>query len=144
MEKKQGTDRARVVAYLRTASGRKGITEQRKGIEEFAKKGGITIDEFIELESTRAEEGIILLFQRLHPRDTLIITDFSRLTRQLEDMPEIMDKLKDNKILVTSTNLNMEGSVMHATMKMIKVAGDIAMTECSACQGRFLRSNHGG
>ena len=107
MEKDQSTDKARVVAYLRTASGREGITKQRKEIEEFAKKVGITIDEFLELEAVRAEEGIIELFRRLHPNDRLIITDFSRLTRKLTDLPEIMDKLKDNEILITSTNLNM-------------------------------------
>ena len=140
MEKDQSTDKARVVAYLRTASGREGITKQRKEIEEFAKKVGITIDEFMELEAARAEEGIIKLFRRLRPNDKLIITDFSRLTRKLTDLPEIMDKLKDNEIHVTSTNLNMGGSIMRAAMRMIRIAEEIAMTECSVCPGRFLRS----
>ena len=109
MEKDQSTDKARVVAYLRTASGREGITKQRKEIEEFAEKAGITIDEFLELEAVRAEKGIIELFRRLHPNDRLIITDFSRLTRKLTDLPEIINKLKSNEIHVTS--LKMGGAV---------------------------------
>ena len=140
MKKNQSRDKAKVVAYLRTASGREGIIKQRKEIEEFAKKVGITIDEFMELESARAEEGIIKLFRRLRPNDKLIITDLSRLTRKLTDIPEIMDKLKDNEIHVTSTNLNMGGSIMRAAMRMIRIAEEIAMTECSVCPGRFLRS----
>jgi DNA invertase Pin-like site-specific DNA recombinase len=102
MEKDQSTDKARVVAYLRTASGREGIIKQRKEIEEFAKKVGITIDEFLELEAVRAEKGIIKLFQRLRPNDKLIITDLPRLTRKITDLPKIMDELKDNEILVTA------------------------------------------
>ncbi|MEK7297935.1 MAG: recombinase family protein, partial [Planctomycetota bacterium] len=76
----------------------------------------------------------------LRPNYNLIITDLSRLTRKLTDIPEIMDKLKDNEIHVTSTNLNMGGSIMRAAMRMIRIAEEIAMTECSVCPGRFLRS----
>ena len=109
MKKNQSRDKAGVVAYIRTASGREGITKQRKEIEEFAEKAGITIDEFLELEAVRAEKGIIELFRRLRPNDRLIITDFSRLTRKLTDLPEIINKLKSNEIHVTS--LNMSGTV---------------------------------
>ena len=112
MGKNQSTDKARVVAYLRTASGREGIIKQRKEIEEFAEKAGITIDEFLELEAVRAEKGIIKFFRRLRPNDRLIITDFSRLTRKLTDLPEIINKLESNEIYVTSLNMRVDVDAM--------------------------------
>jgi DNA invertase Pin-like site-specific DNA recombinase len=99
-----------VLAFARSACAEpsnKKLQEQRKNILSYAKQKGISIDAFIE---AAGKPGTAVLKQMMiclpQKRDTLIVTDFSRISRSLIDVSRIMDILSKREINLLLTGFD--------------------------------------
>lgn len=74
-------------AYLRVSSNKQTTQNQRFEIEEYAKRNGILVDEWVEevISGTKRHSHRKLgrLIKRLRKDDTLILSELSRLSRNL-------------------------------------------------------------
>lgn len=94
-----------VYAYLRVSTGKQDGENQRQGIDDFAKKRGFVIDEYIDdegksgtLEPEKRELGNLL--KKLKSGDTLIAGEISRLGRSLFMIMRILEFCMKNSIKV--------------------------------------------
>lgn len=94
-----------VYAYLRVSTGKQDGANQRQGIDDFAGKRGLVIDEYIDdegksgtLEPEKRELGNLL--QKLKPGDILIAGEISRLGRSLFMVMRILEFCMNNGIKV--------------------------------------------
>ena len=74
-------------AYLRVSSNKQTTQNQRFEIEEYAKRNGILVDEWVEevISGTKhhSHRKLGRLIKRLRKDDTLILSELSRLSRNL-------------------------------------------------------------
>lgn len=74
-------------AYLRVSSDKQTTQNQRFEIEEYAKRNGILVDEWVEevISGTKhhSHRKLGRLIKRLRKDDTLILSELSRLSRNL-------------------------------------------------------------
>ena len=94
-----------VYAYLRVSTDKQDGQNQRLGVDEFAKKRGWVIDEYIDdegksgtLEPEKRELGDLL--KKLKKGDTLIAGEISRLGRSLFMIMRILEYCMNNEIKV--------------------------------------------
>lgn len=94
-----------VYAYLRVSTDSQDGQNQRLGVDEFAKKRGLVIDEYIDdegksgtLEPEKRELGKLL--KKLKKGDTLIAGEISRLGRSLFMVMRILEYCMNNEINV--------------------------------------------
>jgi DNA invertase Pin-like site-specific DNA recombinase len=83
------------LAYLRVSKNTQDVTHKRQAILEFARRERLAVDDFPELNmsSRRAmkERQMDLLLTRLHPGDTLIVSELSRLGRSVGEIITTVD-----------------------------------------------------
>lgn len=94
-----------VYAYLRVSTGKQDGANQRQGIDDFAGKRGLVIDEYIDdegksgtIEPEKRELGNLL--HKLKPGDVLIAGEISRLGRSLFMVMRILEFCMNNGIKV--------------------------------------------
>lgn len=102
-----------VYAYLRVSTGKQDGENQRQGIDEFAKKRGFVIDEYIDdegksgtLEPEKRELGNLL--KKLSHGDILLAGEISRLGRSLFMIMRILEYCMNNGIKVYTVKDNYE------------------------------------
>ena len=88
----------RVVAYCRVSSLKQDLTNQHFEINTYARKLGLEIDEFFELQLSATKNGmharrIDELLQTLKKGDILLVSELSRLGRSIKDLSFITDEL---------------------------------------------------
>jgi DNA invertase Pin-like site-specific DNA recombinase len=94
-----------VYAYLRVSSDKQDGENQRLGVDEFAKKRGLVIDEYFDdegksgiLEPEKRELGKLL--NKLQSGDVLIAGEISRLGRSLFMVMRILEHCMNNNVKV--------------------------------------------
>ena len=94
-----------VYAYLRVSTGKQDGDNQKLGVEELAKRHGLTIDEYIDDEGvsgTKEPEKRELgkLLEKLKPGDVLLAGEISRLGRSLFMVMRILEHCMKNDVRV--------------------------------------------
>jgi DNA invertase Pin-like site-specific DNA recombinase len=91
-----------ILAYIRVSTSSQDTDGQRLEILEYARRNGLHIDDYIEIEAssrlTQRERRIEELLARLHQGDTLIVSELSRLGRSTVEVIEIANGLVARKI----------------------------------------------
>lgn len=94
-----------VYAYLRVSTDKQDGDNQRKGVDDFAQKRGLVIDEYIDdegksgmLEPEKRELGKLLA--KLKPGDVLLAGEISRLGRSLFMIMRILEYCMNNQVKV--------------------------------------------
>lgn len=103
----------KTLAYLRTSTDRQDLNNQKLEILEYARRHSLHIDDFIEIaissRKSPRDRRIEELLARLHPGDTLVVTELSRLGRSTGHVITLIDELvaNDITILVLKQNLKL-------------------------------------
>jgi DNA invertase Pin-like site-specific DNA recombinase len=91
-----------ILAYIRVSTSSQDTDGQRLEILEYARRNGLHIDDYIEIEAssrlTQRERRIEELLARLRQGDTLIVSELSRLGRSTVEVIEIANGLVVRKI----------------------------------------------
>jgi len=125
----------KTIAYLRVSTDKQDIDKQRLSILDYAQKNNIKINKYIEIEASSRrstkERQIDELLDILSPKDTLIVSELSRLGRSLGQIIRIVDELIKNKILFISIkeNIILNGRHDMQTKIMITLFGLFAEIE---------------
>lgn len=117
------------VAYLKASKDRQDIRKQKQEILEFATQEQITISRFIEIpisSKTTKEKKIDILFGQLSSKDTLIVSDLSRIGWSLREIIKTVDALVKKEIRFIAVkegiNLNREKQDLQSQV-MVKMFG---------------------
>ena len=94
------------VAYVRISTSGQDLYSQRFAILDYAQQHGLVIDTFVESRSssrrTVGERGLRAVLDRLHPGDTLLVSELSRLGRSVGQIIQLLDQLlKQHVTLIT-------------------------------------------
>ncbi len=125
----------RTIAYLRVSRDSQDVKNQRLAILDFARQERLAIDEFIELSisSRRSpkERKLDLLLERLKPRDTLIVSELSRLGRSVGEIITTVDTLVKRTIrfFAIKEDLRLTGAQSLHTKVMVTLFGLFAEIE---------------
>lgn len=91
-----------IYGYIRVSTDKQTVENQRFEIEEFAQKRNITIDEWtseIISGTKKADERLLgVLLEHLEKGDILIISELSRLGRNLLQIMSILNDLMEKEI----------------------------------------------
>ncbi len=95
-------EKTKTLGYIRVSTDKQDLDSQRLELHEYARKNGITIDDFIEIEissrkSTKARR-IDELLNVLQEEDLLLVSEISRLGRSVGQIVQIVDTLVKQKI----------------------------------------------
>lgn len=104
-------DKMKTVAYLSASKDRQDIRKQKLSILEFVKREQISISRFIEMpisSKTTKENKIELLLGQLSPKDTLIVSDLSRIGWSLREIVKTVDLLLKNGIRFVAIKENID------------------------------------
>ena len=84
-----------VIAYLRVSTEKQFLANQKEEIMRFAEKNGLSIDkwytETVSGSVSTKDRKLSELLKRMHPGDTLIVTEISRLSRTLLEIMTILN-----------------------------------------------------
>lgn len=93
---------ANTIAYLRVSTVRQDLEKQRHEINEYCKRNGLKVDQWITTEissrKNRKDRRINELLSKLRRGDTLIVSELSRLGRSLSEVTLIVEELINRKI----------------------------------------------
>ncbi|MGB6018135.1 MAG: recombinase family protein, partial [Sulfurimonadaceae bacterium] len=88
--------------YLRISRDDKELSKQKKAILAYAEKSAVVIDDFIEVQpySKKAakQKRIDLLLSRVSPGDRIVITELSKLGRNMLEVLNLIEALKNEEI----------------------------------------------
>lgn len=101
----------KIVAYLKASQNRQDIRKQKQEILAFAKREQISISRFIEMpisSKTTKERKVDLLLGQLSPKDTLIVSELSRIGWSLREIVKTIDLLLQNGIRVVAIKEDIE------------------------------------
>jgi DNA invertase Pin-like site-specific DNA recombinase len=103
---------SKTLAYLRTSTDKQDLNNQRLEILEYARRNTRHIDDFIEISmssrKSRRARRIDELLEKLHPHDTLIVTELSRLGRSTGEVISLIDELMAHNITVICIKQNLK------------------------------------
>ena len=103
---------SKTIAYLRASTDKQEVTHQKYEILEYARKNDFVIDDYIELtvssKKSEAQRRIDELTTKLTSKDTLVVTELSRLGRSTSQVLSLVNQLVDQqiRIIVIKQNLN--------------------------------------
>ena len=105
MKKVQETvEKSKVIGYLRVSTEKQELANQRNTILEYCHKNQIICNEFVEIEiSSRKSEKqrrILELNEKLNANDTLIVTELSRLGRDMLSLLSLINELTKRNIKI--------------------------------------------
>ena len=90
--------------YLRVSKDDKELTKQKNTILEYAKNNALVIDDFIEVQpyskKLAKQKRIDLLLSRVSKGDQIIVTELSRLGRNMLEVLNLIEALKREEISV--------------------------------------------
>ena len=90
--------------YLRVSQDNKELTKQKNSIIKYAEKEGIVIDDFIEVlpysKKTAKQKRIDMLLSRAVKGDTFVVTELSRLGRNILEVLNLIQALKKEEISI--------------------------------------------
>ena len=90
--------------YLRVSKENKELTKQKNSIIKYAEKEGIVIDDFIEVlpysKKTAKQKRIDMLLSRAVKGDTFVVTELSRLGRNILEVLNLIQALKKEEISI--------------------------------------------
>ncbi len=125
----------KTIAYLRISTDKQDLDKQRLTILDYARKRGIDIEDFIELQissqKTMKERRIDQLLSQLDAGDTLVVSELSRLGRSLGQIIQIVDDLmkRKNKFIAIKENIVLSGKQDIQTKMMVAMFGLFAEIE---------------
>lgn len=83
-----------VIAYLRVSTGKQHLENQREEIKKFADKKALSVDSWVTetVSGKRSEKDRNLgeIMRKMKSGDSLIVTEFSRLSRTLTEIMSIL------------------------------------------------------
>jgi len=91
----------KIVAYLSASKDRQDIRKQKQDILAFARREQISISCFIEVpisSKTTQERKIDLILSQLSSKDTLVVSELSRIGWSLREIVKTVDLLLKNEI----------------------------------------------
>jgi DNA invertase Pin-like site-specific DNA recombinase len=106
----------KTLAYLRASTNKQDLDHQRLELLEYARRHGLTIDDFIEVtvssRHSRKRRRIEELMSRLEGADTLMATELSRLGRSTAEVIGLVNELlqRQVRVIVTKQGLDIKGS----------------------------------
>jgi len=122
-----------IIGYIRVSTDKQSVDGQRLKILQYANIQELHIDDIIEVEisskKSEQEREILTLKNALSCGDTLIVTELSRLGRDIAPVIALMDYFAKKEVKVIFTNqpeLSTDGAF---GMLMFAVYGYIAQTE---------------
>ncbi|MCQ2966337.1 MAG: recombinase family protein [Alphaproteobacteria bacterium] len=99
-----------IYAYIRVSSDKQNCDNQLSAINNFASEHNMKIDKYVQetISSRKAIEKrkITNLFNKLKPSDTLIITEISRLARNLYEIASLLQAAINKNVEVISIKQN--------------------------------------
>ena len=122
-------------AYIRVSTDKQTLENQKHKILEFAFNKKIQIEDFIEVEEvsskkTQKERLIDDLFLKLEENDTLVITELSRLGRNMLEILNLIEKFNSKNIkliFINQPELSTDNSAL--SNLLISIYGYFAQTE---------------
>lgn len=98
----------KVIAYIRVSTDTQSVQNQKLKILEYAQANKITIDDFVSIEvSTRKsakDRKINDIKEMLKENDTLVVTELSRLGRNMLEILNLIEYFNKNGIKIIFTN----------------------------------------
>lgn len=132
------------VAYIRVSTEQQSLQNQKHKILEYAYNYDLKIDKFFEIEvSSRKEQKerlIDRLFEELNIGDTLLVTELSRLGRNMLEILNIIEKfntMKVNLIFIEQPELSTANSTL--AKLLYSIYGYFAETEREIISERTKR-----
>jgi DNA invertase Pin-like site-specific DNA recombinase len=125
----------KTLAYLRVSTGSQDVANQKFAILDYAQQQGISIDEFIEAQSssrqTMEKRGIDEVLTRLGVGDRLIVSELSRLGRSLGQIIHLVDTLvkRNIRFVAIKETIRFEGKQTLQTKVMVTLFGLFAEVE---------------
>ena len=121
-------------AYIRVSTDKQTLENQKHKILEFAFNKKIQIEDFIEVEvsskKTQKERLIDDLFLKLEENDTLVVTELSRLGRNMLEILNLIEKFNSKNIkliFINQPELSTDNSAL--SNLLISIYGYFAQTE---------------
>ena len=121
-------------AYIRVSTDKQTLENQKHKILEFAFNKKIQIEDFIEVEvsskKTQKERLIEDLFLKLKENDTLVVTELSRLGRNMLEILNLIEKFNSKNIkliFINQPELSTDNSAL--SNLLISIYGYFAQTE---------------
>ena len=118
-------------AYIRVSTDKQTLENQKHKILEFAFNKKIQIEDFIEVEvsskKTQKERLIDDLFLKLKENDTLVITELSRLGRNMLEILNLIEKFNSKNIkliFINQPELSTNNSAL--SNLLISIYGDLS------------------
>lgn len=110
-------------AYLRASTGNQDLNHQKVAILEYAQQHDLKINEYIAVtissRKTTKQRRIDELLARLHPADTLIVTELSRLGRSTSEVIALVNELLARQIRVIILKQKLDISQHDISSKII-------------------------
>ena len=123
----------KVIGYIRVSTDKQDFEQQKYALLDYAQKHKMTVEQFIELEmssrKSKKERRIEELQSILEPEDTLLVTELSRLGRNMLEILGLLQELSESKIKMVFTQqpeLSTTGS--HGKL-LLAIYGYFAETE---------------
>ena len=121
-------------AYIRVSTDKQTLENQKHKILEFAFNKKIQIEDFIEVEvssrKNQKERLIEDLFLKLKENDTLVVTELSRLGRNMLEILNLIEKFNSKNIkliFINQPELSTDNSAL--SNLLISIYGYFAQTE---------------
>ena len=121
-------------AYIRVSTDKQTLENQKHKILEFAFNKKIQIEDFIEVEvsskKNQKERLIDDLFLKLEENDTLVVTELSRLGRNMLEILNLIEKFNSKNIkliFINQPELSTDNSAL--SNLLISIYGYFAQTE---------------
>jgi len=97
-----------IIGYIRVSTDKQNLENQKHKILTFAHEYKLIIDEFIEIEISSKGDAkkrlIDSLFEKLQSGDTLIVTELSRLGRNMLEILNLIQKFNNLNIKMVFVN----------------------------------------
>jgi len=104
---------SKILAYLRASTDKQDLKNQKYEILEYARKNKLQIDDFIQIQissrKTTKQRRIDELLEKIGAKDTVIVTELSRLGRSTAEVIGLVNQLieKEVRVIVIKQNLDL-------------------------------------
>ena len=125
----------KTIAYVRVSKSTQDLENQRYEILEYAHRNKMTIDDFVEIEISsrkdRDQRRVDEVLNKLKVKDTLIVSELSRIGRSTGEVINIVDELIKRKVrlIAIKQNWTVEGENDMTTKVMKTVFSLLAELE---------------
>lgn len=116
---------SKIIGYIRTSTNKQDLKNQQHEILSYTNNHDLKIHEFIEIQisskKTQKQRRIDELLQKLHSRDTLIVTELSRLGRSTSEILTLINELIKQKIslIIIKQNVTIMADKYDMTSKIM-------------------------